>query len=110
MKGLTIKGLRAGAFSSSAGKISISLLTILLLSLFCFSTATANDDAENSIPPASSKRICTMAVSGGRELGLLVLGIGWEAVRIVLPEARPEKDKDIDELIISIKERKSKLH
>ncbi len=35
----------------------------------------------------------------GRELGLLVAGIGWEAVRIVLPESCPAKHKDIDQLI-----------
>ncbi len=36
-----------------------------------------------------------------RELGLLVLGVGWEAVRIVLPDSCPAKEKDIDALIES---------
>ena len=106
MKGLTIKGLKIGALSSSTKKISICLLTVFLLSLFGLSIVAA-DDAEISAPPASERRLCATAVGGVRELGLLVLGIGWEAVRIVLPEACPEKDKDIDELIQSIRERKS---
>ena len=35
----------------------------------------------------------------GRELGLLVLGFGWDAVRIVLPDAWPAKHEDIDQLL-----------
>lgn len=108
LKGLTKKNLKAGALSSGVKKISICLLLTFLLSLFGLSTIAAADNAGNSITPASKNRICAMTISGARELGLLVLGIGWEAVRIVLPDACPEKEKDIDELIISIKERKSK--
>ncbi|GEM_PF-3336040 len=107
MKGLTLKGLNLGAPLSGAKKISICLLTIFLLSIFSFSAAVSNDDTGNSISPTLSRQICVGAVSGARELGLFVLGIGWEAVRIVLPEACPEKDKDIDELIRSIREVKS---
>lgn len=40
-------------------------------------------------------------VGGVREIGLLALGITWDAVRIVLPESWPVKYRDIDELITS---------
>jgi len=43
--------------------------------------------------------------SGSRELGLLVLGIAWEGARIVLPEACPMKEKDIDGIVSSLSRR-----
>lgn len=103
-----MKGLKKGAFSAGAKKILGCLLLIFLLSLLIFSVALARDIGETPIPPVSSKTTGIKAINGARELGLLVLGIGWEAVRIVLPKACPERDKDIDELILSIDERKSK--
>jgi hypothetical protein len=56
--------------------------------------AAADDAAAPDIAPAS----CPV-VGAAREAGLLVLGIGWEAVRIVLPDWCPAKRKDIDGLL-----------
>lgn len=53
--------------------------------------------AESAETAGSSPAACH-AVGVARELGLLVLGVGWEAVRIVRPSC-PAKEKDIDALI-----------
>lgn len=53
---------------------------------------------DGSAPETPSGAACPVA-GAARELGLLVLGIGWEAVRIVLPDWCPAKDKDIDGLL-----------
>jgi hypothetical protein len=55
----------------------------------------ADEETDNS--GVSSAR-CP-ALGAAQELCLLVLGIGWEAVRIVLPDSYPAKDKDIDGLL-----------
>jgi hypothetical protein len=52
--------------------------------------ATADEPATTSACPA---------LGMAQEMGLLVLGIGWEAVRIVLPDSCPAKHKDIDALL-----------
>jgi hypothetical protein len=52
--------------------------------------ATTDEPATTSACPA---------LGMAQEMGLLVLGIGWEAVRIVLPDSCPAKHKDIDALL-----------
>jgi hypothetical protein len=58
--------------------------------------------ASNSVDKDEATDKCSasgVVVGGARELGLLVMGITWEAVRIVLPEWCPAKEKDIDQLL-----------
>jgi hypothetical protein len=49
--------------------------------------------------PSPGTPVACPVIGAVRELGLLVLGIGWEAIRIVLPDSCPEKQKDIDGLL-----------
>lgn len=105
-----MSGFKGNAFFRGAKKVSRDLLLIFLLSLFVSTGAAAGDAGKNPTLQPSSKAIGTKAVTGARELGLLVLGVGWDAVRFVMPKSCPDRDKDIDELILSIKERKQKLH
>ena len=58
--------------------------------------------AEEGTAPAPERSVIEAIASGSRELSLLVLGIGWEAVRIALPEACPMKEKDIDGIVSSL--------
>jgi hypothetical protein len=55
----------------------------------------AAEETGNAGAPAAS---CPV-MGAARELGLLVLGVGWEAARIVLPASCPAKQKDIDGLL-----------
>ncbi len=57
--------------------------------------------AAESTETARPASVACPAFGVARELGLLVLGVGWEAVRIVLPDSCPAKQKDIDALIES---------
>ncbi len=75
----------------------ICIAGMLLAGLSAVSPAA--DMGEATITPAAACPVMGTA----RELGLLVLGIGWEAVRIVLPESCPAKEKDIDGLIGAVK-------
>ncbi len=84
-----------------------SLILIFILSLFVLSNASAMEAAVPSSPLASSEPIRVKAIYGVSELGLLVLGVAWDTVRIVMPKSCPERDKDIDELIRTIKEKKT---
>jgi hypothetical protein len=88
-------------------RILKSLILIFVLSLFVLSNASAMEAAVPSSPLASSEPIRIKAIYGISELGLLVLGVAWDAFRIVMPKSCPEKDKDIDELVRTIKERKT---
>ncbi len=84
-----------------------SLILIFVLSLFIVSNASAMETAAPANTPASNEPTRVNAIYGASELGFLVLGIAWDAVRIVMPKSCPEKDKDIDELVRSIKEKKT---
>lgn len=90
-----------------AARIVRSLILIFVLSLFVLSNASAVEAAAPSSIPASTELIRTKAIYGVSELGFLVLGVAWDAVRIVMPKSCPERDKDIDELVRTIKEKKS---
>jgi hypothetical protein len=101
-----MSGLKRNTFFAGTKKLSRCILFVFLLSLFVSTGAAAGDAGNSPTPQPSGKAIGTKAVTGARELGLLVLGVGWDAVRFVMPKSCPEREKDIDELIHSIKERK----
>jgi hypothetical protein len=70
--------------------IVVAILALVLSAGAVFPLAAADEPAAASACPA---------LGMAREMGLLVLGIGWEAVRIVLPDSCPAKHKDIDALV-----------
>jgi hypothetical protein len=72
--------------------IILCIAASLLIGWGAFLPAAESAEAVRPSPAACP------AVGAVRELGLLVLGVGWEAVRIVLPSC-PAKEKDIDALI-----------
>jgi hypothetical protein len=78
------------------GKVLLIVLVMILAapSIGAAAAPAGGDTSAGASVPGS-------VLGMGRELGLLVLGIGWEAVRIVLPESCPAKHKDIDRLIHS---------
>ncbi len=102
-----MKSLKKSSTLMGAMKTLKSLILIFLLSLFVLSNASAMETATPSNTPASTEPMRIKAVYVVSELGLLVLGVAWDAVRIVMPKSCPERDKDIDELVRTIKEKKS---
>lgn len=68
----------------------ITFILLLVFSGVAIPSFGAGEEAAPSPCPA---------IGFARELGLLVLGIGWESVRIVLPDSCPLKEKDIDRLM-----------
>ena len=102
-----MKSLKKSPTLMGAARTVKSLILIFVLSLFILSNASAMEAAIPSSPSTSTEPIKIRAIYGVSELGLLVLGVAWDAVRIVMPKSCPERDKDIDELIRTIKEKKS---
>ena len=102
-----MKNIKKSPTLMGAARIVKSLILIFVLSLFVLSNASAMEAAIPSSPSTSTKPIKIRAIYGVSELGLLVLGVAWDAVRIVMPKSCPERDKDIDELVRTIKEKKS---
>jgi hypothetical protein len=74
--------------------VALLLAASILLPLY----AAAESGPDKTLP-ASDARTPSTVIGFARELSLLVAGIGWEAVRIVLPESCPAKHKDIDKLL-----------
>jgi len=73
--------------------VILSVISLLLLGVAGFVRA------EDATPSADTPPAACPVMGMAREVGLLVLGVGWEAVRIVLPDACPAKEKDIDRLL-----------
>jgi hypothetical protein len=71
---------------------------ILCVAAFLLIGWGVSAQAEDAAVPAVGSASCPV-MGAAREVGLLVLGVGWEAIRIVLPDSCPAKQKDIDGLL-----------
>lgn len=77
-------------------KAAVLYITAFLLTGWAVSAQT-----EDAAVPDVGAASCPV-MGAAREVGLLVLGVGWEAIRIVLPDSCPAKQKDIDGLLEGI--------
>jgi len=102
-----MKSLKKNSTLTGAKETVKSLILVFVLSLFVLSNASAMEAATPSNTSSPTEPIRVNAIYGVSELGLLVLGVAWDAVRVVMPKSCSERDKDIDELVRTIKERKS---